>query len=190
MVIKHKFPDNLAKNKNNSEKILVNHLDFNAKALKQLGDDVALAKHSVNLGNAREGLITNFLKQNLPNNIEYHSGELCDRKGCRSGQIDIILHPNLSPKINLYNTINIFPVETVLAIIEVKSSLDKRSLTKAMESCFKVKNLEIKRNLDSYGEDISVNMRHNLEYVPYIVFAYKGGCEKTIRNHIFDCCLR
>ena len=104
-------------------KLLLEHLKNNKEALLTYSDVISIAKHAVNLGTARESLIANFLKQNLPEYISYHTGEVFDSVDNRSGQIDIVLHPITAPKINLYNAINIFPSESVLAAIEIKSNL-------------------------------------------------------------------
>lgn len=158
--------------------ILAQHLINNAEALQQLGKDIGLLNHCVNLGTAREGLIANFLKQNLPESIGYHPGELFDHKGTRSGQIDIVLHPITSPKINLYNTINLFPAETVLATIEVKSNLDKKDINNALDSSVKVKALEfIERDAHGYERISGIA---DFEKIPFVVFAYQGSDISTL----------
>ena len=118
-------------------KLLLEHLKNNRDALLKYSELVGIASHSGNLGMAREGLISNFLKQNLPEYIMYLSGEIFDRSDNRSGQIDIVLHPITSPKIYLHKSINIFPAETVLSAIEIKSNLttgEKGTLYKALNS--------------------------------------------------------
>ncbi len=152
-------------------KLLLSHLKNNRDILMKLAESSALLEHSVNLGTAREGIIANFLKQNLPENIAYHSGELFNQRNERSGQLDIILHPITSPKIHLYSTINLFPVETVLAVIEVKSNLTtdkecKSHLEYALKSCEKVKRFQ-----DKDGVTLDI---------PFIVFSYKGAKYDTL----------
>jgi hypothetical protein len=68
---------------------------------------IGQAKNTTNLGSAREALISNFLVQNLPSAIEYPSGELFDQKDRRSGQIDVILLPQSSPKLHLFAAITL-----------------------------------------------------------------------------------
>ncbi len=159
-------------------KLLLEHLWHNKEALLKYSDLVCIAKHPVNIGSAREGLIANFLEKNLPENIKYHTGEIFDRKENRSGQIDIVLHPISSPKINLYNSINIFPAETVLAAIEVKSQLTKKTLNEALQSCEKLKRVEVFRELS----DNKVNVDQRT--VPFLVVAYKGMTNKTLIKHL------
>lgn len=165
----------------NKNFILLDHLDNNRDALQQSSKLIGLAKHGINLGSARESLISNFLKQNLPEYIRYHSGEIFDSENRRSGQIDIILHPITSPKIHLHNTINIFPAETVLLAIEVKSNLTSGKtgqLSKAIESCKKLKQLEITTRTTTDNDII------DKQRVPFVVFAYKGAKLQAIRTEI------
>lgn len=144
-------------------RVLIKHLKHNKEILKAKAIAISIAEHKVNLGTAREGLISNFLVHNLPENISYHTGEIFDANDERSGQIDLILHPISSPKINLYGEINLFPVETVLAGIEVKSVLNgKDDIFKALETCMKVKALEME-NDENFPNG-----------VPFIVFAFTG----------------
>jgi hypothetical protein len=67
----------------------------------------------------------------LPDNIN-----LC------SGQIDIILSPKTHPKLQISENIAIFPIESVIGAIEVKSVLTTGNkgddeLSKCLESCKK-----------------------------------------------------
>ena len=111
----------------------------------------------------------------------YHTGEVFDQFDNRSGQIDIVLHPITSPKLNLYNSINIFPAETVLAAIEIKSNLttgdESGALNEALASCKKIKGLEIP-NRPSKGAVVDP------QRVPFIVFAFKGPTLETVKKHL------
>ena len=167
-------------------KLLLEHLQKNRDALLSYSELVGIAKHSVNIGSAREGLITNFLKKNLPEYVKYHTGEIFDRKDNRSGQIDIVLHPITSPKINLQNAINIFPAETVLSAIEIKSNLttgkQKGTLYEALTSCKKLKKLNIPRS-PPQDKTIIDNQK-----VPFIIFSYQGPLLKTLKKHLQAYC--
>lgn len=158
------------------------HLKSNRDVLIKYSDLIASAQHTVNLGSAREALISAFLKQNLPDYITYHTGEIFDSKNARSGQIDIVLHPITSPKLNLYGTISMFPVETVLAAIEVKSSLttgETGSLRNALSSCALVK------RLSKFGHFNSPEVKGpDPNNAPFVLFAYEGGSQAAVLKDI------
>ena len=165
-------------------RILLEHLNNVRDTLVAYSKLISTAEHKVNIGSAREELISSFLKNSLPQFVEYHTGEIFDSIDNRSGQIDLILHPITSPKLNLYGTINMFPAETVLAVIEVKSKLDKDTLIKTLDHCKKVKDLNIVgRNKEEFPI-IDPNS------VPYIIFTFTSLTPETILNHIKDWKLR
>jgi hypothetical protein len=161
------------------------HLENSRKLLIELAKSAAVLRHGGNLGTVREGFISNFLERNMPEAVSYHSGEIFDSQTGRSGQIDIVLHPNTSPKLNVYGAINLFPAETVLAAIEVKSNLTNRHLKEALKSCSQVKKLERAWKRDS-SQIINSNTGKfiNVNRVPYIVFAYKGPKVETLYKYM------
>ncbi len=165
-------------------KLLIEHLKNNREALLKLSEAVSIADHPVNIGTAREGLISNFIQNNLPEYISHHTGEVFDRNNNRSGQIDIILHPLTSPKINLHNSINIFPAETVLAAIEVKSNLTpgkkNSSSAQALSSCKKLKKLQIT------GRTRDKATICDPDRIPFILFAYKGPTINTLKKQLSE----
>ena len=139
-------------------KLLLEHLNNCKEQLLQFAKHAGILEHKGNLGTVREGFIKNFLEDNLPENIKYHSGEIFDSNGNQSGQIDIVLHPISSPKLFIHKAINLFPIETVLAAIEVKSNLN--DISSIVESCKKVRDLQ--------------------SDLPYIAFRYQGNSQKTL----------
>lgn len=153
-----------------ADNILLTHLKNNLEALKLVSNAAGIAVHGGNKGSIREGLITNFLAQNMPEFVRYHTGEIFDCVGKRSGQIDIVLHPITSPKLHLLGSINLFPTETVLSAIEVKSDLTRKALKDALLACEKVKKLHrFEKKVSSTKQGII-----DVSKVPYILFCYKG----------------
>lgn len=84
-----------------------------------------------------------------------------------------MLHPITSPKLYIHKAINLFPRETVLAAIEVKSNLN--DIKAIMDSCRKVK--ELKNTIDH-------EIENRFYIIPYIVFGYTGNQIDTILAHI------
>lgn len=159
--------------------IIEKHLQSTQEVLVQFSNSFAGgAKHKTNLGSAREALTSNFLSRNLPSAIEYAPGELFDSAGDQSGQIDLILIPNSSPKVHLFGAITLASVDTVLGVVEVKSNMTsgiKGELAAALRHCANVKRLT-----RSNGTGIRF-MDHSMEFLscPYILFAYDGPKQST-----------
>jgi len=93
------------------------------------------------LGNAREALINGVLSRILPSIYEVGTGEIIDHLGKHSRQIDIVIARRDFPSLSLPSGSKVYPVESVLATIEVKSELNKKNLYQALENCASVSDL-------------------------------------------------
>lgn len=159
-------------------KLLLDHLKSNHESLQKLSQHINLAQNGTNIGNAREGLISNFLEQNLPEFIKFHTGEIFDSNEKRSGQIDIVVHPITSPKLHLFGALNLFPAECVMSAIEVKSSLNKMHLNLALDACYKLKQLEFVK------EKNSLSSIHHPNKIPFIIFGFSGPSSNRLMNNL------
>lgn len=164
-------------------KRLIEHLDINRNALNEYSRITEIVKHKTVIGSTREAIISAFLSQNLPKFIEFYSGEIFDSNDNESGQIDIILNPITSPKLNLYNSLNLFPAESVLAAIEIKSLLDKPRLWESLNNCEKTKKLEVKRKGMNNSTGLPIVDK---DRIPYIVFCFKSSKKNTIFKHLVE----
>jgi hypothetical protein len=87
--------------------------------------------HSGTKGNLRETILIDTIKSMAPDYINVCKGEICDSTGSRSPEFDIIISYN-SNAMKLFSSSgnNVIPIESVLAVIEVKSTLAEDHLTK------------------------------------------------------------
>ncbi|MCX5847741.1 MAG: hypothetical protein NTW12_15525 [Deltaproteobacteria bacterium] len=97
-------------------------------------DQVGLFEHSVLVGSAREFIIKRVLKTILPPVVHFGSGKVFDAKGKKSRQIDIIIYDSRFPVFEIEPGIGIYPLEGVIATIEVKSTITGKSLHEALEN--------------------------------------------------------
>ncbi len=112
--------------------VLIKGLIEKVISLKQLN-------HRVTKGQLREIFVSDILKSFLTNQFSIGSGIIINQKGEQSNQNDIIIYDNriMPPFLNKFN-IGIYPAESVVATIEVKSNLTKQELTKAELSAKKL----------------------------------------------------
>ena len=90
-----------------------------------------LVPHHGEQGRANELTLSRLLESLLPSNVSVGSGIIFDSAGRASGQTDLILYDASSqPRFLAQTTQFLFPVETVLAAIEVKTTLDDEELGK------------------------------------------------------------
>lgn len=94
-------------------------------------DTAGLGTASVLVGSAREHPVRTKLEHILPAGIAVGSGCIIDSYGKTSRQIDVVLYEkNICPIYSINNTpeATYYPCEGVVAVGEIKSSLDSREL--------------------------------------------------------------
>lgn len=120
------------------------HLQSMARRLVYDFDEAAVAGHSGLIGAARETPARIQLERILPGNIGIGSGIVIDSFGGVSKQQDIVVfEKHLCPVFTINDTpeATYYPIEGVLAVGEVKSSLDKDKLEDAFSKIQSVKSL-------------------------------------------------
>lgn len=120
------------------------HLQSMARRLVHEFDEAAVAGHPGLVGAARETPARLQLERVLPGNIGVGSGIVIDSFGGVSKQQDIVIFErHLCPVFSINDTpeATFYPVEGVLAVGEVKSSLDKSRLEDAYTKIQSVKSL-------------------------------------------------
>ncbi len=84
-------------------------------------------------GGARESAVRSFLSDQLPTRFAISSGEVMDAAGNNSGQTDVVIYDSLNTR-PLYVTdgVALLPAETLLATVEIKSTISKTEIEKAV----------------------------------------------------------
>lgn len=117
---------------NNRKKVLDVYLSAMIKAFVEQANALSTIKHKPTKGQLREIFTQNFLKHFLPEYLNIGSGVIINNQGDQSKETDIIIYDNrLLPAFLFGSDLNIFPIESVVAIVEVKSFLNQQSLVKA-----------------------------------------------------------
>jgi hypothetical protein len=102
-----------------------------------------LVPHMLERGGAREDIVRRFLRDHLPDRVGVDSGFIIDRDGLASRQLDVLLFDKQStPRLPISETVNLFPAETVMQTVEVKSFLDKGALETALANIQSVAELK------------------------------------------------
>ncbi|MHA2219827.1 MAG: DUF6602 domain-containing protein [Candidatus Hodarchaeales archaeon] len=106
---------------------IIEGLDKKIKASSSLN-------HKLTKGELRELFVSSILSSFLTNQFDSGTGIVINQKEEQSNQTDIILYDNrILPPFIKQQHIGIYPAESVLGTIEVKSNLDKSALLKAEE---------------------------------------------------------
>lgn len=129
---------------------------FKAVAKKMMVDFEGISKqleHRGLRGRAREIAVVNeFLANRLPKQLGIATGEIVSSEGSVSRQMDIIIFDSLkSPLLLKEEEIHILPVESVYAVIEVKSNLSRPELEDSVEKVLSVKRMPKKAYVEQKG---------------------------------------
>ena len=173
------------------KRVFIQHFEHIRHRLQNYFEHTGMGLHPDVLGGAREGFVKLFLKQNLPSLIGFSTGEIIDCNDKRSGQVDIIIQSLLSPRIQLFEDIQISLVDSCIAAIEVKSNLTTANiesdshLKSALNLVRRIKNLErlylIKGTVNFSG---STPTEVLIEKTPCFIFAYQGPTKETLVEKI------
>ncbi len=100
--------------------------------------------HPVHKGTPRENFLKNFLINHLSERVAIGQGEIFGEQslaGEKRNQIDIVIYRRSFPRIHFDESVSGFFAESVVATIEVKSTLTKEELSKAIEAAHAVKQI-------------------------------------------------
>jgi hypothetical protein len=137
-----------------------------------------LFRHQGVKGEGNEEILRDLLRRFIPKKYGIGTGIVIDRQGNQSRQMDIIIYDTyLYPSLLSIATVHMFPVDIVYATIEVKTTLNSKSVSEAKANIASVKDLNIVE--DDFL--ISETRGDSLKFVNYaprhplgIVFAYNS----------------
>ena len=167
--------------------LLNDHFRRIQKILTEEGCAASSFSHAVNKGLIREAFVRRFLSKNMPANWGIGTGEIIHQDAVTKEdrpQIDAVIHDKNHPKLTLSGEIDLFFIETVSTIIEIKSKVDKQDLISAGKTAALMKNYASeanRRDSDSY-------LRYGQLPYPYaFLIAYDGPKKlSTMRNWFED----
>lgn len=127
-------------------------------------------KHGPEIGRSHEIILSNFLSRYLPKSVNVSTGFIYHPKFGVSPQIDVIIWNNAdyAPLFNEGQLVVLRP-DSVIVAIEVKTTLDKKSLISAL------------RNLDL----VSSISKQNNNHIWTCIFAFGGNINTTV-NHMLN----
>lgn len=165
------------------------------KVLTTEAESAGLLEHSVTIGQIREFFMRDVLKKFIPSGLIIGSGQVISSKnGTISKQIDIIIFDNRFPRFSITGSSQnaLYPIEGVIATIEIKTELKSDTLREALDNCYSVLKLpievqnpdkenEIRRLMNTDAKLTSNNASNKLLWricPKTYIFAFKGYKEK------------
>lgn len=143
---------------------------------KKLVEDFKLSaeiNHSGAKGTYRESSLRDFLASGrLPMRYGIGSGEIVGPARNVSRQSDLVVFDKLNGlALLLSESVQVYPIESVFGIVEVKSSLSKEELLKGLENIKSVKALTPKENIVQRGPVMTMSYARPAPFG--IIFAYR-----------------
>ncbi len=105
-------------------------------------------KHKGVKGTIRELGLANFLKKFLPTYLNVGNGEIHDKNGNISNQTDLLIYnKDILPPILFDNELGIYPIESIVYAIEIKSTSTRKEVASTVEKFKKLRELEVKNKV-------------------------------------------
>src|SRR3990172_1939426 len=114
--------------------MLKSHMDAVETSLIHISQIPANAGHTLHRGTPREAFIKEFLEGHLSANVAIGTGEIIDaasQPNAPRNQFDIVIYKKNYPKLDFGGGISGFLIESVIATVEVKSTLAQRDMEQA-----------------------------------------------------------
>lgn len=149
--------------------------------------------HRGEKGGAVEAAVRQFFRDHLPSSIGVAHGEVIDRLGNKSSQLDVILYDEKRTPI-LYQDreagVRVIPVEGVIAVVEVKTSLRLDQVPELSAAARRLKELDRSSYYLSEESPMrTVSYAYGREYTVlppfYFVFAFDGPSLPTVAERMF-----
>lgn len=122
---------------------LIETFRYHSHVLAAKSSALEVIHHAGDRGAEREDILEDFLSPLLPERIGLGRGEIRATNGNWSKQEDLILYDKLNcPRLFVGRRSQVFPVESVGAVIEVKTRLGTKEITEATENIARVRSLE------------------------------------------------
>lgn len=125
--------------------MLLAHMSAVEEQLLATSKIPANSGHSLHKGTPREAFIREFLEAHLPSTLAIGTGEIINSESSPNSarrQFDIVIYKRNLPKLDFGGGVSGFLVESVIATIEVKSTLDKAGMEQAITAAYQAKKLK------------------------------------------------
>lgn len=125
--------------------MLSSHMKAVEEQLLAISKIPANSGHSLHKGTPREAFIREFLEKHLNSTVAVGTGEIIDSQSKPNearNQFDIVIYKRNYPKLDFGGGICGFLAESVVATIEVKSTLDKAGVEQAVRAARAAKSLQ------------------------------------------------
>ena len=139
-------------------------------------------RHKGLKGQLREILIRDLFRPLLPADVELGTGEIISANNCQSRQQDIVIFDKrILPPILLEGTTGIFPIESVLYTVEVKSKLTAHELRTSHKNATELLDFDY---LSGEYDERDNPIGHTVTKVISTIFAFDTDLASGIKSEV------
>lgn len=163
---------------------MTEYLNIKADIIDFSSKQAGIVGHKGNIGENRENIIGEFLKDHLPKRLlQYYGGNVIGLNKTCSKQLDIMITNDISINFLENSKMTTF-VESLVSAISVKTTLNKPTLIDSLENIASIPQLdktvlELKGYINPEAIDDFLN-----KHPHFFIFAYDGINSDTILNHL------
>ncbi|GAD88970.1 hypothetical protein VHA01S_013_00070 [Vibrio halioticoli NBRC 102217] len=130
--------------------------------------------HSGDRGSSAEGVVREFLCSYLPPYNRIGEGEIIDINGAQTTQLDLIITNEYHPTLNDLSGPEMFIIEGVACVGEVKTKLNSQDIDTLIQSCITYKSLkpELQDGMSVHGNRSDIF--RFVDHRPYFIFAFES----------------
>ena len=159
--------------------MLVNYMSDVAEEMSRKSDKIRrdFAQHKLSAGENRQDLVGQFLVDHLPKRFGVDTGFVISPGGEISNQADLVVvdKENNAPLYGDYRN-RLWPVESVYALIEVKTRLNPDDLDDAISKGRRFKSLP--------REFCQTRMPQHIENSLFVIWAFESPQPKLLKEHL------
>lgn len=145
-------------------------------------------EHHGNRGNYREDTLAKFLMEGkIPKQYNIGSGEIISRYSESSKQIDLIIYDSLkSIQFVSSESIQIYPIESIYGVIEVKSKLSKTKLLESLENIKSIKSMSGHTQINKKMGQTKIHYHTNPPFGMIFAYGLSGNSLDSLRNNLSE----
>lgn len=161
---------------------------MNEKILKDIFDNLELSlknemkikiQHNLEDGKYREYLVKRLLSKIVPSKYEITNGFIIDSENNKSDEMDIIIYDKNYVPPFFDETYTVVPIESVIAVIQVKTTLTTVELKKSINNLNSIDKLKTKIGGKIISAQGAKTMQEERFVAPYkIIVSYKSDIAK------------
>ena len=167
---------------------LKKYLEDSVERLRFEAKQSGIFDNSSDLGSEREEIYQSFLKKHLPKQCDIHTGGyLFNLEGKKSKQIDIIVTSGNTPKFQINNNKkSICPIEGTVGVFEIKSTLNKELVVKALKNIGSIPDITTHISPSPFlNRGGGKQLLHDFPYK--VIFSFDSALEaETLTKHVND----